>query len=162
MEIRDVIEEEMTTFFMNDPALCYLGLPDRVLHILYTEKKYPANPNSMYKGVYKEEVLIAIVRYELYTEISLDVHFYIATHLQHKGLALQIRDLCIAFCLNEHPQIIKIIATVPSSCEHVQRCLERFGMKLEGVVSQCIIWRQQLVDLMFYGLPLNKPVIGDK
>lgn len=156
MIVKDVAPQEMTDFFINDPALCYLGLPDLELHKLYETKQYHPRENSKYIGIYHKEKLISLVCIELFTELALTVHFYVPTILQKKGLALRIQKLLYTYFIETYPFIERIITPVPSACDHVQRCAERFGMKVEGTITKCMKWRNERVDLLMYALDLKR------
>lgn len=169
MEIKeDISQNEITEFFINDPALCYLGLADLDLHKLYETKQYALRENTKYLGLYnkdwqvvgdvKVEVhkLLSVICLELFTEITLTAHFYVPTTLQNKGLALEIQKFLYQYFLDTYPEIVKVITPVPSACTHVQRSAERFGMKVEGCIKNCMKWRGELVDLLMYGIDLKR------
>ena len=157
MEIKEnITQDQMTEFFINDPALCYLGLADLDLHRLYETKQYYPRENTKYIGVLHDGKLVSLVCIELFTEQTLTVHFYIPTILQKKGLALRVQKLLYNYFYGKYPFIIKIVTPVPSPCEHVQRCAERFGMVLEGRITKCMKWRSELVDLLMYGLEIKR------
>lgn len=167
MIIQDVTQEQMTEFFINDPALCYLGLSDLDLQRLYETKQYHPRENTKYLGLYTKDLqvvgdlqievnkLISLVCIELFTEQALTVHFYIPTDLQKKGLALEIQQFLFQYFLTTYPDIKKIITPVPSSCIHVQKSAEKFGMVVEGKITNCMKWRGEMVDLLFYTIPLT-------
>ncbi len=156
MDIRDVTTNQMTEFFINDPALCYLGLPDHTLHILYHKKRYEPNANSLYKAIYKGDTMIALVCYEQFSSLSINIHFYVASELQRNGLALKIQNFLYKYIINKYPNLQKSITTIPSCCDHVIRSAERFGLKLEGRLTNCVVWRDKVVDLLFYACDLKQ------
>src|SRR5574338_408157 len=120
MNIKDITEEEITEFFLKDPALCYLGLPDNDLNNLFYEKKYIKHNISVYKGIYENENLISVLCYEYFTEFALNVHFYIYTKLQKQSKATKIKRELVKYFKSKYPEVIKIIVMSPEPCKHVQ------------------------------------------
>lgn len=154
--IEDLTDGQITEFFINDPLLCYIGLPDNELAALYYTKKFVPDVQSIFKGIFNgKNELICIVRYEQYTTIAVAVHFYLSSKEQKKGIALEIQKFLYDYFI-ETTDMLKVITMVPSSCEHVIKCAETFGMKLEGRLTKSIVWREEIVDLLCYGLELKR------
>lgn len=150
----DATPQEINDFFLYDKELCALGLPDDGLAELYYEGSYTPQPGPTFKGVLADEELICLVVFSEFTEVSLNCHFYIKTKYQNQGYALAVQKLLYSYFLEHYPNIKKIITSTPAPCKHVHRSCERFGMKLEGRITNSVYWRWELVDLLFYSIDL--------
>lgn len=150
MIIRDVTPNTVSEFFKNDPALAYLGLQDDLLIELY-EHGTISYDNTVCKGLYVDNELICIVKYEAFTSTTFNVHFYINTKLQKNGIALEIQKFLKEWFNREYPWVQKVQTMVPAPCVHVLKSCEKFDMKLEGIMEKAIIWRKELVDMHVYG-----------
>lgn len=155
-DVREVTDEELTEFFIKDPALCYLGLPDQDLVVLHEEKVFKRHGNSLYRGLFDKERIVGIVCYEAFTELAVSCHFFISTKERHTGLARKIKDTLKEFCKKEYPFITKIIVTPPSTCLHIINMLEHWGFEKQGTLTSCIKWRNEVVDLIFYSKNISE------
>ncbi len=156
INIRDVSSQQITDFFLKDPNICYLGLPDEDLVDLYENKEYIPKENSIYKGVYDvDDTLLCIVKYELFTLVSISLHFYISSTIHRTQQSIRIRDLLYKhFC--EETTMDKVILMVPHTCVHVQKAATAFGMTLEGRLTNSVKWRNEMADILLYGLELKR------
>ncbi len=150
-------QEELTMFFLSDPKLCYIGLADDDLHVLYSERKYPISPNSGYLGIRDEgNKLMCVVKYEQFTQMAICPHFYLATSCQGKGISDRIHKLVTNYFVDKFPSIKIAIMTVPSPCTYVCKAIERFGAMYESRIKNIMVWRGEVVDLLFYRLKLKR------
>lgn len=154
LNVKEIDENIATAFFLEDPALCYIALPDHDLVSLYQEKKWYKTNGSYLIGIYVEEELIFIMKYEFFTPIAVNVHFYLKSTLRNKGIFKDIQKLLKKWITN-NTNIRKILAMSPKSCEMIAHVCEKFGFVKEGHLKNSIIWRNKIDDLLIYGLNLE-------
>lgn len=155
MYVQDISADDITNFFLNDPNVCYLGLDDNDLTTLYTEKVYNKHSNSNYYGVYNDlHVLMAIYKYEWFTTTTINAHLYLGTKYQKKRMPQKILEFLIKMSAEQLPAK-KVIILTPQACIHVIHSVEKCGFKLEGVLTDAIVWRKELVNLLIYGMKLE-------
>lgn len=155
--IDDITEEIATEFFLSDPRLAFLGISDEELHMLHTNKHYSFLDNSHYVGVLKDgKDLVSILRYEYFTPQSINQHMYINSNYHHTSVPHEVAQFLLNYAMNTL-KIYKIITLIPSNCPHALSFGLKHGFKKEGVITNCFQWRQQLVDLVIYGLDLPRP-----
>jgi len=156
LELKDIDAETLTDFFIKDPALCYLGLPDQDLVDLHKDKKFSKlSTTSVFKGFYSGETLVSVLKYEWFTYDTVNVHFYIPTHLQRQGFSQEIGELICKYFV-EHTIAIKIIIMIPSTCAHTLKATTKFGMKEEGRLTKALRWRNEIVDIIIHSLNLTR------
>lgn len=151
MKIKEVTQEQLTQFFLEDPALVCLALGDEEIYHLHTKQEYPVNTFSRYTGVIENNQIIAIVRTEWFTPNATTIHIYVASRF-HDTAKVQEIMVAIRQELKNVPQLKKIIIMTPASCEHVSKYAMRYGFKEEGRITDCIMWRQQLDDIRIFVL----------
>ena len=150
----ELTQEDLSTYFLDDPKLCWIGLPDSELAILYNENKYDMSTNSKYFGIMKNNELVCVVKYEMFSYLALCVHPYVSTKLRGKGLSKDIFDY-IKKELIRMTGFKKVVITVPEPCVHVCKAIEKYGAVQEGRIKEIVLWRLKPVDLLFYRLELN-------
>lgn len=154
----NIVPDSITRFFLADPSLVYLGLPDDDLVSLCYEKRYIPKENSIYKGMYNVDTdeLVGIMKLELFTDVSVNIHLYLLTGLHHQGYSKAIGQACYDYVRDYCPNIHKIILMAPESCEHVHKAAERFGMNLEGKLTKVLMWRKKLQDVLLYAINVDR------
>ncbi len=150
MILKEIDNVQVAEFFKQDPALAVLSMSDEALVELHEKGTY-SNDNCKWQGLYLEDELFSIIRYELFTSTTLNTHLYVSTKLQRKGLALEVQKFLKDWCNKEYPFIKRIQTFVPDPCKHVRKSAEKYNMKYEGTLKKCILWRGKLVDLHIYG-----------
>ncbi len=153
-EIKDVTHDVAAKFFKNDPKLAYLGCADDVLVELYHSESYSPNELSQLKGIYYDNRLIMLFKYEPFSQVAYNCHFYLSSSLHGTGIFNEVVKELKAWMKKEHPQITKILVMSPSSCIHVPAVVGKYGFIKEGHLTNAMIWRQQLVDLLIYSLEI--------
>lgn len=153
----NISAEQINHFFMTDPQVSYLGLPDEDLVSLATTGKYILAEGSVIYGVEEEEEgkLIGLIKIELFTSVTANVHFYLHSSLHKSGKLREVREFFYKY-FQEETNIEKVIVVAPATCKHVHGPAERFGFKLEGVLTKSLVWRQELVDMYIYGLCIER------
>ncbi len=154
-EFKDITEKEVTDFFLHDPNVCYLGLSDVDLHELYEDKIYRLKDNTIYKGIYLKDELISILKYEAFTQQTVNLHFYLSSKLHKKGYARGVEQAIYNYFI-ENTTAIKAILMTPQTCTQVQGPAIGFGMELEGRIKKAIVWRNELMDILIYGIELKR------
>lgn len=155
MNIRDVAPEQMTAFFLSDPKLCYMGLCDEDLANLYYNKEYTPSDMAHYQGIYEEDSLIAVIKFEKFSIVAVNVHLYIKSSLHGKKKTIGITDLVCDY-LRETTSMTKVLIMAPSSCEHSSKAALARGFVLEGTLTKACVWRQEVVDVLIYALEIKR------
>src|SRR5574343_168996 len=131
----DLTQEILDEFFLSDPALCYQGLADHELAYLYDD-------------------LLLVLCYSAFSDICINIHPYLKTIYQHTEMFGDIQDILRKYFI-ENTQVKKIISMSPSPCKHIIKTCERYGFKYEGMIKQSTTWRQEIVDVIIYGLDVK-------
>lgn len=153
-EIKDITNEDIAKFFLEDPALAYMGLTDDFLVGLYYNRDYAPAENSLFKGFYLGEHLVFVFKYELFTPICLNIHCYLNSRLHHSGAFGDIQGMLKGWTRENYPDIKKVIAMTPEPCKHIEAVCLKFGFKKEGHLAKAMIWRKELVDLLIFGMEI--------
>ena len=154
-KFKDITQEQVTEFFLNDPNVCYLGLPDADLYELYEDKIYRLKDNTIYKAIYLRDELIAILKYEAFTQHTVNLHFYLSSKLHKKGYARSVEQAIYDYFI-ENTKAIKAILMTPTTCTQVHGPAIGFGMVLEGRIEKSIVWRNEVMDILIYGIELKR------
>lgn len=153
IEIKTITIDQFNQFFKDDPALCYLGLSDQSLDYLYHNGTVIVPPDAIIYGVYIDNALSCCVQSDFWSDICTILHMYVPTTRQRKGVFRQVQELMQAY-LKEHTNYRKALIYIPSACEHVIATAQAFGLRHEATITNCMTWRQKVVDLVIYGLEL--------
>ena len=153
--IKKATAEQVTDFFLSDPALCYLALPDEDLINLHEKKIYIPSKEEYLFGVWEKTKLVGIVRYSFFTSTSVNLHLYIHTEAHKTQLSKDIQQQVKNY-IRDYTVASKIMLMVPKPCHHVQKPAKTFGFVLEGCLTDVLIWRKELVDVYIYSLNLQK------
>ncbi len=152
---KDISEAQITEFFLNDPNVAYLGLPDDDLQELFYNKTYTLKDNTIYKGIYLKDELVSILKYEAFTRQTVNLHFYLSSKLHKKGYARGVEQAIYDYFI-ENTKAIKAILMTPQSCTQVQGPAIGFGMVLEGRLTNAIVWRNEVMDVLIYSIELKR------
>lgn len=153
MIIKELSIDDVNQFFKNDEKLCYLGLSDESLDYLYHTGTILTSKNTKFYGTYENDQLISFTQSDWWSPVCASIHMYLLTTLHHTGMIRKIAESMRQY-VKETTKYKKVIIQVPGPCKHVHVACEKMGMTLEGVITNSIIWRQQTVDLYFYGMDL--------
>lgn len=154
MDFKELTEQEISDFIVNDPGLVYMGFTDKELMYMYENKKYLLHPQSHYIGIVKDEVLIGILKWEYFTDVAITVHPYISTNYQGKGLAKEMSRFVTEHLL-KNTEIKKVMAFIGDSCEPAIRAVKACGFFQEAFIDKCQVWRQQLGGVYVFSLNLE-------
>jgi hypothetical protein len=153
MIIKEISREDLNEFFMNDPKLCYIGLSDNSMATLYHHGHVELPSLCVIYGIYREDELVCCVRSDPWSEIATCLHIYISTKLHGTDTSKEIQKL-VAGHIKDNTVYTKIIICTPSPCLNVIGAANTFGLKLEGRITNCVIWRQKPADMLIFGLDL--------
>lgn len=153
MNFKELTEEQISDFIVNDPKLVYIGLNDNELVYIQENKKYRLTPYSYYIGIEEKDEVVCVLKWEYFTEHCVSIHPYVASKYHGKGMLTKIYDFLWSH-FTEQTEIKKVIAFVPDSCNHTIKACEKHGFKKEGHISKCHMWRKELVGVNIYGLDL--------
>lgn len=154
LTIKEITNKQAAEFFLNDPKLAYLGCADDVLVNLYYTQEFIPHEISQLKGIYNDNQLIMLFKYEPFSSVAYNCHFYLNSALHGTGQFNEIVLYLKQWMHENNPEVKKILVMTPSSCTHVPAVVSKYGFIKEGHLTNAIIWRQQLVDLLIYSLEL--------
>ena len=149
-----VLQSEIDSFFKEDPTLAYLALSDNDLCELYETKSLAIKDSSVYFKVCDGSDIVSIIKCEKFSEMAVCAHVYVASRYHHKGVYPKVCDLLVDYLL-EHTGFTKVVLTVPKPCEHVSKAAIKYGMRLEAELKDIVIWRQKVVNLLYYILDIR-------
>ncbi len=150
MEIKRISCKTFCNYLKKDPNLCYMALPDEALDYLYHTGYWKQPVGTKILGIYKDKELICCVRYSKYTHVAADMHFYLATHLHKTGTLRKIQERLRLYFQEKEKWASKVFIFSPSSCLHVHQALISIGFKPEGCLTKCLLWRQEIVDILIF------------
>ena len=150
--LKGVSKEEVKEFFKNDLNLCYLGLGDQYLAQLYYNDVYACDKDAHMDGVYVDNELAAIFKYDYFSKICLNIHFYLKSKYHNTGMLRKMAEFI--YPIAKSRGITKMVTMVPHTCPHVLEAMEGLGWNKEGTITKCQEWRQKIVDLIIYGKEL--------
>ena len=155
MKYKELTEQEISDFIVNDPKLVYMGFADKELQYMYENKKYHLHPDSFYIGIEKDDVLIGILKWEYFTQNAISVHPYISSKYQGQGLSKEMSKFVCAQLVKD-TQIKKVVAFIMEPCEQAIRAVKACGFILQGHVTNCTYWREKLTGVYIYGIDLEQ------
>lgn len=154
-KIVDISQIELNEFFLNDPKLSYLGLPDLDLAYLYEKREFPIHPGIIHKGIFINNELVCVMKWEVFTAETGNFHMYVTSKLQKIGFTPELQKIIYQYFI-DNTNFIKGIIMIPSTCEHVQRSAKNFGFKVEGRLTKAMRWRKELVDIIIYAIEFKR------
>lgn len=154
MKFKELTEDKISDFIINDPKLVYLGFSDQDLVQMHQEGKYECSPGSYYIGIEDEnEELICILKWELFERQVVSVHTYVKSSLHGKGAINKIYHFLYNHFV-ENTDIRKVIIFAPEPCIHVIKAAKKLGFKKEGYISNACTWRKEVQGIFIYGLDI--------
>lgn len=151
--VPNISQKEVSNLIFNDPHLVLLGASDEDIALMYKHKEYRLADGSHYVGVKEDDELIAVIKYEYFTTHAINYHMYLASKYHHTDKPRIVVDLLKKYVVEELG-IRKVLIFVPSSCDHIHKFAPKHGLKEEGRITKCYQWREQIVDIVIYGLDL--------
>jgi RimJ/RimL family protein N-acetyltransferase len=145
--------DRISAFFFGDPKLVYLGCTDETMFEMFQKGEYNLLPDSQYVGIEENNKLIAVVRYEYFTDQCVSMHMFMNSEFHVTDKPTQAVNLLKTF-IKEDLEIDKVILIVPSSCVHIHKFATRHGFEQEGCIKKSCKWRQEMADLVIYGMSL--------
>lgn len=153
MKLKSLTNKEVIKFLKDDPLLCERSLPDDALKDL-NNYHLPAGLNTF--GIYNNKnIMLGMVFWSQFTETSISMHLFITSQHHGKGLGDRVVQFLLVHWQNT-PGIYNILRMIPKVCIHVIASAERNGFKLEGCLTDGVIWRNNVTDLLIYSYRNNK------
>lgn len=140
---------------MSDPKLAYLSLSDEELYQLHKTGEYPIEDTSLYTGLAEDDKLVAILKWEWFSSVALNMHLYLRSELHHTGLLGRIYAFLYGH-FKENTNIQKLLFMVPESCEHVHGAAKKYNLVQEGRIKKCCKWRNELNDVLIYSIDIDR------
>lgn len=148
----DITKEQITKFFVSDPNLSYIGLSDEDLVHLFKNASLVFNDATHCVGLLdNKNNLIGVLKYEFFSSCTVSAHAYLSTANQNKKLTKELKT-CVIDYFKSMNGLKKIICMVPATCGNVHRAMTSMGLVHEGTITKSCMWRQELVDLLIYGI----------
>jgi RimJ/RimL family protein N-acetyltransferase len=154
MNFIELTKEQISDFIINDPQLVYMGFSDKELIYMHEKGKYSLVPGSYYIGLENDDGLVCILKYEYFTDICVCIHPYVSSKYHGKGVLSEIYTFLYEHFIKQ-TEIRKVIAFVSDSCIHAIKACEKHGFKKEGHITNCQVWRKELIGIYIYGLDLK-------
>lgn len=156
MKFKEVTEQELTAFFLSDPKLIILGLPDEELVYLHENKEFKCHPGSMFIEILEDDgTSVGVVRWEFFTQISIVIHVFLRSKYHGSNKLGEIYQFVYKH-LQTNTNIRKVIAFISSSCIHVIKAVEKHGFKKDGSIPNCLIWREKVVGIEIYSVDIEE------
>jgi len=143
-------EEDVASFFLLDPKLALLALPDEDLHTLKVEGKFYLDSDAYAEGVYEDGEMVGVLRWNMFTDIVINMHLYLNSRHHGNGTFKDVH-VSILDWAKESGRVKRIVVFSPSPCEHIHRAMLGVGFEQEGRIKESMMWRQQVVDMLIYG-----------
>lgn len=153
----EVTELEAGILFENDRLLCERALPDNELKSILETGRYKSDSVSNYVGMYDDNTLFSVAKWECFTSVVVNLHIYISSLLHGKGLTKDIQDIYKQW-FKTRTNFVKAVILAPSSCIQVHKSVELAEFKLEGTLTKSIVWRGKLEDINIYGYQLRSDI----
>ena len=157
MHIKEINNHAVSAFFLGDPKLCLMGLPDGHLYYLNKFNKYPSFPEETTYGLYEKDILIAVVMFEEYNKDTLTMHFYLSTNNLRKDVVVRFYST-VEDMLRKNYSHTKVAVFIPESCVHVQKVVQAIGFKFKETVKEGITWRGIVESLDIYETRINREI----
>jgi len=154
MDFKELTEQEISNFIVNDPRLVYMGFSDSDIAYIYDNNSYECHPGSQYIGIIdKDEGLVCVLKWEQFEYQVVNVHAYIASRFHGTGMATKTYNFMYQH-FAENTDTRKVVTFIPEPCVHVIKAAEKHGFKQEGCITKGCMWRQEVTDLYIYGLDI--------
>lgn len=148
----DVNQEEATAFFMSDTKLALMSLDDADLATLVNDEVFPLDTRA-FSVINDDDELCAIIKYEYFTRQSINIHLYVKRRFHHTAEPPEIVKAVKQY-IKDELKINKLLLVLPAPCTHVIGFAKKVGFEKEAHIKNSYVWRQQLVDLIIYGIEL--------
>ena len=155
MIINEIGIEETTKFFLEDPKLCVMGLPDNYLYYLDKHKTFPATPGEVVYGLYKDNQIVATIMFQEHDKNTVVMHFYLSTNNLRKNIVRRFYPVIEEMLTKEYTQK-EVMVAIPQSCLHVMEVVQAIGFQFKKTIVDGITWRGAIEDLHYYKTKINK------
>jgi RimJ/RimL family protein N-acetyltransferase len=115
--------------------------------------EYEPDLTNTWLKIELDRVLVGIFKLRKFTEITVDGHIHILPEFRNKIIANDAIKESRKY-LKEKSNYKNVITTVPISCEHVMKLMDRVGFKVCGAIHNGIIYQDRLEDLIVYELTI--------
>lgn len=155
MEIGKISIETTTDFFLKDPQLCLLGLPDDYLGYLGTFKKFPETPGEDIYGIYEDNSLVAIVMFQEHSKTQIAMHYYLSSNHLRKDIVVRCYSAVEEMLRNNYDHK-EVLVQVPASCPHVMEVISNIGFTFNEIIQDGVVWRGKKENLHCYTTKINQ------
>ena len=152
--VKDISREDAEQFFLKDLELCKRALTDAELDNIMALSEYTPFDSSRFIGIIHDNILIGVIKYEEFTNITVNLHLYLLSFLHGKDVFKDIHQPVTEWFI-KNTGYKKAVVLAPGCCSHVHGAAEIAGFKLEGKLEKAIEWRDKDEDIYVYALDLN-------
>lgn len=160
LTVSDVTPEQITQFYLIDPKLCKMSLPDHQLKSLMETGEYISDEGDTYLGVYLQDELVALFRYEPVFRNddpkNIWIHVYIHSWLHGVDFRRDVQLVLVDWFL-EHTLVKRVNMQVPMCCKHVQDSIDLDDKwSRDGIIpKEESIWRGEPMEFIIYTMELK-------
>ena len=112
---------------------------------------FPTNPTHLYLLIKKDTQTVGVFELQKITNITASVHMHIIEEYQQQGIANKTLYPLLDY-IRFYTSYKKLIATVASTNEHIQKVLDKTDFVFCGLITDGIIWNDRIDDLLIYQL----------
>jgi RimJ/RimL family protein N-acetyltransferase len=99
-------------------------------------------------------VLAGLFELKKFNNVVWESHIFILPPYQGTGISIKAIKEAKKFIKDNYHNIHKILLTVPASCEHVLKMLQKTEFKVCGAIKEGLIYHNQLQDLILFELTI--------
>lgn len=134
--------------FMLQPVIRDVVLTDEEL-AAYEAGEYCSGDWSEYLGIFSEDELVGVIKYEMMTTITARIHPYLMPAYFKAWITDKETISKGNHWFAENTTAHKFVVQTPQCCTKVMTCLHKAGYELEGILTGGIIWRGKVENLIF-------------
>lgn len=155
MKFVDCSRETIEKFFLENKKLAIRSLLDGPLERLLKEDKWMApSRHSMFAELMDGDTQLGVLVWEEWSSLTVTIHFYLRQDRHKQGLNISIRDSLIEYFTPK--DVLKIAVIAPQICGQVTNAMMETGFKLEGILPNFGIWREQVMTFNIFALNIGK------
>lgn len=113
------------------------------------DKIHVFSKNEFYLGIYQNspEELLGLVRCQAISTITVNWHFHLLPKYWGKGIGDMTDNKAIEWLI-KNTNFKKVMIQSPSCCKEVIKACDRNGYKIEGLLTNAIVWNNNIEHLV--------------
>jgi hypothetical protein len=149
MQVIKTTNTDLLDRIFSDEKLCAIAFADG------KKPEYFKDTNNNYLVAFHNEVPIAALRFQEFTDITANCHIYVKSEYWHNKISYKLIPAFENWFL-ENTQYHKVVAMSPESSKHVHFTLAKNGFWLEGVLTGAICWQGKVEGLLVFSKFLKR------